>query len=105
MAAMTPRYEGKSRTGFNWLVASCSIIALAASIGLFFHAGVSRQMALPKEVKHALTTFSALLGVVLTVGQAIKSFQKAKDHKNASAAPDNRAEVETNCYNHQHFWR
>jgi hypothetical protein len=105
MAAMTPRYEGKSRAGFNWLVASFVFIALVASIGLFFHAGVSREMVLSKASKHVLTTFSALLGVVLTIGQAVKSFQKASDHKNALGTPGNPSEVETNSYNSEHLWR
>ena len=102
---MTLRYKGKSHTGFNLLVVLFLVVALVVSVALFVHAGSSRGMVTSKAVKHGLTTLSALLGVVLTIGQAIKSFQKARDHGDASATPDNRAEVETNGYNYQHFWR
>ena len=103
---MTPRYKDESRTGFRLVVATCMIIAFAASVVLFCRVGVSRGMATSKAIKHALTTCSALIGVVLTLGQAIKSFQKANDHKDVQAAPgDELAEVETNNYNFQHLWR
>ena len=101
---MTPRYEDKSRTGFFWLVAIFSLLAFAASIFLYFHAGVSRGMVWSKAFKHALTTLAALLGVVLALGQARKSFQKAKDHK-ARVRPGDPPEVETNSYNSEHLWR
>ena len=103
---MTPRYAGKSRTKFHLLVTICVIIALAVSAGLFCHAGIGRGMEASKAFKHALTTASALIGVVLTIGQAIKSFQKAQDHHNVKpGAPDDRAEVETNDYNFHHLFR
>ena len=102
---MTFRYRGKSRNGFNWLVGGCVVIAFVVSAFLFVHAGVSREMVLSKVFKHALSTLSAVLGFVLTVGQGRKAFQKAEDHEKARATPGDPPEVETNLYNSEHFWR
>jgi hypothetical protein len=99
---MTPRYEGKSRTKFHVVVGIFLFVAFLLSAGLFLHAGILRGMVLSKAFKHALTTSSALVGVVLTVGQAIKSFQKSNDHK---GAPSGNGDVETNAYNSEHLWR
>lgn len=102
--------ERESRISVRKCATASIIVALIGLGLLIYHAGVAREMAESKAWKHALTTFAALLAVVVSMLQAVKAFEKARHHKTAAdntkdSEPDydsSKASAEHE-YDFQHF--